>query len=461
MQIPVEFQELSDKYDKNNHLIMSCGNYEQDSLTIRSVLDKNIPSENVSVVLFAPNKMNSYHDYLYKMVTEYNLKEYEIFYIEEITELFPELQNVDITQDHKIAFTLSNYILTTISLCIARAESIGSENLWIPYSGSDLSHITSDVGQYIKAINKLANIGTLANHNISLHFPILENGEAISNDKIISPQLKVDSALIMYSGGLDCTAAAYIMKKMSKSLHLFNIQYGQSNRNQEEYCIKQTVNILNREEEATTYKKINFSCISKIGGSALLKDDVKIVEENSKLEYVPFRNTILINLGIIYALKHNIKYLVTGGHHDDTLSPDNNLPYFYAFQEVLDLQYCSKELELYPVLLYLGGKSELIYVANELGVDFRYAWSCQDYVLESDVGIDCKGCGTCSNCSTRYYAFKRVGLIDPIGYKVIPHVREKWSGWFSESDEILEELCIKKKEFQEQKLEHKSEIPTT
>ncbi|AUM64510.1 hypothetical protein C0R09_08200 [Brevibacillus laterosporus] len=443
MNIPKSFEELSDKYKKHNNIVMVSGNYENDSQTIKGMLEQNILAENISLLLFTPNKLERYSTYMEYLSNKFTLGEYEIFYIDEITKMYPDLGELDIIKDHNIIFTFPNYFLTVLSLSIARAESIGSENLWIPYSYKDLSYVTPDVEEYVNCVNELANIGTLDSYNMNLHFPLIQSTEKHTSTSIPNITLNDNHALIMFSGGLDCTVAAYIMKKMEKSLHLLNVKYGQSNRYQEEFCATETVKILN-EEENTIYENIDFNCIRQFGGSALLKDDAKLVKENSSLEYVPFRNTLLINLGIIYALKNNIKYIVTGGHNDDTLSPDNRLIYFNAFQKVLNLQYCSKEILLYPVLLYLGGKAELIYVANQLGVDLKYTWSCQDFVDKSEVGTNSKSCGTCGNCSTRYHAFERVGLKDPIEYKIIPHKREKWYGWADQSEYILQIIKVPK-----------------
>ncbi|MBO3637056.1 hypothetical protein EAI05_14035 [Bacillus subtilis] len=437
----ISFDELTNKYDSHIHIFMVSGDKEKDRLSIKNMLDTKIQAQYIIPLMIVPNKDDGYHDYLKQLAEEFGLLDYEIYYIEEIQTLYPELKNLSIFSNWDYIYSKPNYFLTILSLSIARTEAIGSENLWVPWTYYDLQNITTDVYEYINAIKELATIGTLEEHVINIKFPILQTDKRLNIHQPKTINTKDDSALIMFSGGLDCTVAAYIMDKLGKNISLYNVQYGQSNRYQEQYSIKKIVADLNREKRVP-FEQISLSCIPSIGGSALLSDDTTLQSNNSKLEYVPFRNTNLLNFGLIYAIKQNIKYVVTGGHHDDTLSPDNRLPYFETFQRVLNLQNCSKEIKLYPVLLYLGGKSELIYVGNHLNVNFKNCWSCLNYIGHSEVGENCRACGTCGNCSTRYHAFRRVGLHDPVEYLTIPHMREEWYGWADGSDKLLEQLGI-------------------
>jgi len=433
--------DLYNEYEAKTHVLLVSGVKEKDHLSILKILEKGIPSFLISPIAIVPNRQKDYEIYLKDLESKYKLNKYRIYYFEEIQELYPELEFKNVFLDNQYAYSIPNYFLTICSLAIARSEAINSEHLWIPWTEKELECLTSSVKDYIRELNNLAIIGTSEKYNLSIKFPILKisNYSLIINE--VPSNLLNNKALIMFSGGLDCTVAAYIMRKLGKNISLYNVQYGQSNRNQEKYSIEKIVSELNQYQN-TPYEQISIDCIKEIGGSALLDDNVELKKENSKLEYVPFRNTNLLNIGIIYALKNNIKYIVTGGHHDDTLSPDNRLPYFKCFQKLLNLQYCSKEIIMYPVLLHLGGKSELIYIGQQLNVDFKHCWSCHNYVREEDVGDACKACGKCGNCSTRYHAFKRVGLNDPIDYYKIPPAREKWHGWTLDSKELLDKLDI-------------------
>ncbi|MFD1887701.1 7-cyano-7-deazaguanine synthase [Paenibacillus wenxiniae] len=424
-----------------SHVLLISGVEAKDHSSITKMLDEGISSFLITPIAILPNRKEDYTIYLSNLESKYKLSTCETYYFEEIQALYPELEHKNVFLEHDYVYSLSNYFLTVCSLAVARTEAIESNNLWIPWTEQELQCITSSVSDYIQALNNLAMIGTSEGHDISINFPILKlntDGLYMKSQPIT---LSDDKAVILFSGGLDCTVAAYIMRKLGKDISLYNVQYGQSNRNQEKYAVEKIVSELNVSQH-TPYEQISLSCMKQIGGSALLNDGIELRKDNSKSEYVPFRNTNLLNIGIIYALKHNIKYIVTGGHHDDTLSPDNRLPYFECFQHVLNLQYCSKEIEMYPVLLYLGGKSELIYIGEHLKVNFKNCWSCHNFVEQEHVGEDCQACGKCGNCSTRYHAFKRVGLEDPIHYAQIPYVREKWHGWVEGSEHLLEKLAI-------------------
>lgn len=440
---PTSFEELSDKYDSRVHVLMVSGNEQKDKSAITKMLDSNVPSRYILPLMIVPNHNPRYQTYLSQLVMTFDLQDHEIYYIEEIQALYSETSEKNILTEGEDVYSLPHYFLTVLSLAIARTEAVGSEYLWVPWTKHDIQNISYQVNEYIDAINELANVGTLEGHFIDIKFPILNMDFQSRVDQPEPISVNDDEALIMFSGGLDCTVAAYIMKELGKGISLYNVQYGQSNRYQEQYSIKKIINDF-RQHDNVPYDEITLSCISKIGGSALLRDDTKLQNDNSKLEYVPFRNTNLLNFGIIYALKNNIKFIVTGGHHDDTLSPDNRLPYFEVFQKVLNLQNCSKEIELYPVLLYLGGKSELVYVGSHLNINFKHCWSCLNYVDPKDVGAHYKACGSCGNCVTRYHAFRRVGLVDPIDYEVVPRAREQWYGWANGSEELLKKMNIRK-----------------
>lgn len=433
-----DVKKLTDKYNEDYQIFIVTGEQDNDrkALSILLSIDSDKP-----ILPLAFIKNSEYENEVISYLNTIGINNAEIYNVASIK---PILKNQDdkynllnITGNYE-----DNYFLFIISLSIARAEAVGAKKIWIPIEEESLARITYSPIEYINAIQKLAVVGAIYNEGLTLEFPLIDRQKKALKYNYFDQKEKniSDKVTVLYSGGLDSTAAAYIMQKLGKKLNLFNIKYGQSNRVQENICIKRGCKALEKNGNVE-FESIDFGCIKQFGGSAIIDDEVKLIKENTYLEYVPFRNTIFINLSIIYSLNKGIYTIVTGGHRDDNLSPDNNLEYFEAFQNVLKLQYCTNKVNLYPVLLYLGGKPELIYVLEKLNCNFANCWSCLSNIGEDRELINC---GECGNCSTRYWAFKKMKISDPIPYKMIPHKRNRWYGWANESIEILRKLGIDK-----------------
>jgi 7-cyano-7-deazaguanine synthase len=100
-------------------------------------------------------------------------------------------------------------------------------------------------------------------------------------------------------------------------------------------------------------------------------------------------------------------------HPDDTMAPDGTRIYVDKFNEFMN-EFNFETPKIDAPLLYFGGKPELIKLGLDLGVNFKHTWSCHTFVPELDAGYDAKACGTCGNCSTRFSAFTKLGILDPV-----------------------------------------------
>lgn len=372
---------------------------------------------------------------------KYNLNISEIIH-------FPELMHILEPHSPEAYFIwpyCQPHVLTTLlSVVIARAEALQYSNIYLPFDNELLSQITDHIGYFIKGLEHLSNMGTRQNYHPILRFPLLNPVQEESIEYKIADLEKIpkaDKAVVLFSGGLDCTVAAYIMNHLGSELYLYHIKYGQSNRYQEDFCVKKTAENLQKEAKVNL-EILETEIFTKIGGSALIQDSVEIAEKNLSDEYVPFRNTIFINFAVLYAMQNHIKTVVIGSHWDDLEAPDDNLSYFKMLQTFLNSQKATKDIKLEPILLRLGGKPEIISVGNQLGVDFQYSWSCHNFVSSKEASETAVACGKCGNCITRYNSFEKLKLKDPILYANKPPIRTKWYGWVEKSNELLKKLEI-------------------
>lgn len=330
------------------------------------------------------------------------------FYLEDtINTLLPKQFNVqDILWAH-------NFFLTTLG--VARAETLGSEELYVPDSFFK-NIIKLD---FYKKLNILANEGTSEGTKIEI-----KPYESTQNTAFLPSFKKLENkSLILASGGTDNVVAAMMEKKLGKKIGFLQIMYQQAARYQEIWCVDK----LKDDLQVDDFKRVNIDILKHYGGSALLKDDMQLKEGILNLEYVPFRNSIFISLGLIYASSHNYSAIVLGIQPDDTVAPDGTKVYVEKFNDFMNT-FKFETPKISAPLLYFGGKPELIKLGLDLGVNFKHTWSCHTFVPESDIGYNAKACGTCGTCSTRFSAFKKLGLSDPVEYMKEPKIRTIWAG---------------------------------
>ncbi len=307
-------------------------------------------------------------------------------------------------------------IFLRVSFACAIAEYYQSEMLLLVCDSRKFFCDTKVVDDYIKKIAKVIFYGTKS--RICFQYMNMLAEKRVK-DFTNSPDLRTGSnkVLVLYSGGLDCSVAYKLSTLFAKDISLLFFDYGQRNVVEEESSCKRIL----REEKRKNlhFIKINlysfFETISNKCG--LLSREINLTVENKELEYVPFRNTIFISIALCMCQADNINMIVTGSQNDDAISPDNSSLYYDALNELISMQYGTKEIYLNPILKKIGGKKETIQLGDALGVDFENTWTCHKESQDSQRRIQC---GECVDCRARYAAFKELGLEDPVSYKIIP-----------------------------------------
>jgi len=307
-------------------------------------------------------------------------------------------------------------IFLRISFASAVAEYYQSEMLLLVCDSRNFFYETKVVDDYIKKIAKVIFYGTKS----KICFQYMNMlAEKHVKDFTNSPDLGTGSnkVMVLYSGGLDCSVAYKLATLFAKDISLLFFDYGQRNVVEEKSSCR---GIFRGEKRKNIhYIKINlnsfFESISNNCG--LLSREINLTDENKELEYVPFRNTIFISIALCICQTKNIHMIVTGSQNDDVISPDNSSLYYDALNELISMQYGTKQIYLNPILKKIGGKKETIQLGDILGVDFENTWTCHKESQDSQRRIQC---GECIDCRARYAAFKELGLQDPVMYKIIP-----------------------------------------
>jgi len=327
------------------------------------------------------------------------------------------------------------YFLLLYSLGVARAESMAASNLALPDNIFPAG--VNDLRHFYSVLQNLTNEGTSRDTNIVVKFLLTEKPKLHYGIRDLSP----DKVAALVSGGTDSVGVSFMEQRLGRTVLPVQVLYDQSARHQELWCVDRVAEDLGI--KAHDLCRVYLPVLKNFGASGLFRDDLQINESNTKIEYVPFRNTVLLSIAIIRAELVGAKYVAIGANHDDTLAPDGTPQYIKAINEVIQAVDGQVPSVIAP-LLGFGGKPEIVRTGLDLGVDFSHTWSCHTYTPPQEAGSDAQACGTCGNCATRYSAFEVLGFKDPVGYREIPKLRGKWAGSQANYESLRSALGIRK-----------------
>lgn len=215
------------------------------------------------------------------------------------------------------------------------------------------------------------------------------------------------------SGGLDSASA--ISQYKGDDILLMTFDYGQKAK-KEMLVVEELAKVLNAK-----IKKIDISFMKELfGDNQLTNDSIEIKESYQPNVIVPLRNSVFIQIAMVYGYAHGYDKIVLGSHTGDvTLTPegercypDCSPEYFKAMELAMDLgtKISEKRIQIITPSLLLQDKTDLIKMGyNNLGNFIFKTWSC--YTNEE------KQCGICESCNNRKKAFKIAGIEDKTIYK--------------------------------------------
>lgn len=248
------------------------------------------------------------------------------------------------------------------------------------------------------------------NSSIILIFPV----SVLQYLQIFMANIKKDKlAVVAVSGGMDSCVTTAIANE-NYNLALAHINYGQRTEKRELKAFNDIADYYNAENRIV----IDFNHLSKIGGSSLTDFSMDVSEADlDNLEiptsYVPFRNANILTSCVSWAEVIGAEAIFIGAVFEDSSGyPDCRPSFFKAFEKVIDAGTKPDTKIKIETPIIMMNKPEIIEKGLELNAPLNLTWSC--YQSED------KACGVCDSCALRLRGFQKLGIDDPIDYKVRP-----------------------------------------
>jgi 7-cyano-7-deazaguanine synthase len=221
-------------------------------------------------------------------------------------------------------------------------------------------------------------------------------------------------AVVAVSGGLDSCVTAAIADH-DYELAFAHINYGQRTQERELKAFNDIADFYSAKHRII----VDFNHLAKIGGSSLTDKSMKIndadLESNEiPTSYVPFRNANILTACVSWAEVIEAEAVFIGAVFEDSSGyPDCRPDFFDAFNSVIELgTKTDTKIKIETPIIHMN-KNEIIDKGNELNAPLNLTWSC--YQNEDEA------CGVCDSCALRLRGFQKVGIEDPIPYKIRPN----------------------------------------
>ncbi len=217
-------------------------------------------------------------------------------------------------------------------------------------------------------------------------------------------------AVVILSGGMDSSTAAFIAKSQGYKIIPVHFNYGQRTERKELESFNSICDCLCVKNRYV----INIPFFKQIGASALVDKNIDVPTEGIKpgipVTYVPFRNGIFLSIAAALAEKENAKSMFIGVVEEDSSGyPDCKEEFIKYMQKAINSGTKPEtHIEIKTPLIHLK-KEDIVKKALEIGVPLELTWSC--YTNEDEA------CGVCDSCRLRLKGFEKAGVKDPIKYK--------------------------------------------
>jgi 7-cyano-7-deazaguanine synthase len=225
--------------------------------------------------------------------------------------------------------------------------------------------------------------------------------------------MKKKVAIVALSGGLDSCVTTAIANQ-EYDLALFHANYKQRTERRELKSFNDVGDYYGIDKRLI----IDFSHLSKIGGSSLTDWSINVKEadfSNKSIpnSYVPFRNANILSACISWGEVINASAVFMGAVYEDSSGyPDCRPEFFSSFEKMADIG-TRPETNIKIVTPVINfSKKEIVLEGKKLSAPFHLTWSCYQ---EED-----EACGICDSCALRLRGFHLAGIVDPINYKTKP-----------------------------------------
>jgi len=217
-------------------------------------------------------------------------------------------------------------------------------------------------------------------------------------------------AVVILSGGMDSTTAAFIAKNEGYEIIPLHFNYGQRTEKKELKSFNDICDYLGIKNRYI----IDIPFFKQIGASALVDENLEVPTDGIKpgipITYVPFRNGIFLSIAAAVAEKEGAEAIFIGVVEEDSSGyPDCREEFIKYMQNAINAGTKPEtRIEIKTPLIHLK-KEDIVKKALEVGVPLELTWSC--YKEEDEA------CGVCDSCRLRLKGFEKAGIKDKIPYK--------------------------------------------
>lgn len=222
-------------------------------------------------------------------------------------------------------------------------------------------------------------------------------------------------AVVLLSGGLDSSTAAYVARAAGLEIHALSVRYGQRAEAELAAAARVAASV-----EAASHRVVGVD-LRALGGSALT-DEIEVPRDRSDeaigegipATYVPARNTVFLSVALAAAETVGAEAIYIGVNALDYSGyPDCRPAFLEAFERVATTG-TKQGVEGNPVAirapLLSFTKADIVRKGVELGVPFELTLSCYDPVQSGESWVHC---GRCDACRLRAKGFAEAGVADP------------------------------------------------
>ena len=228
---------------------------------------------------------------------------------------------------------------------------------------------------------------------------------------------KKPSIVLPVSGGMDSTVLLHKAGHEFEKIHAVSFNYGQKHNKELDFAALQLNNLKSKIGiENVTHKVIDIPFFKDITStSALTNTQLAIAKakdvmgDPQTVNYVPFRNLMLLSISLAYAESLNVTTVWHGAAQADSIAGywDGSIEFLNKLNDVTALNRRLKVNVEAPLLT--KSKLDIVILGIHYGVDFNQTWTCYEGNTEA--------CGECTACSLRLQGFVKAGYIDPLSYK--------------------------------------------
>jgi len=227
------------------------------------------------------------------------------------------------------------------------------------------------------------------------------------------PEPDPNKVLVICSGGLDSTTAAYIMKNhYGKEVTLCHVNYGHLAEHNEKLAIEALA-----EDMGTEPIFVDARFLKDLGKSGIIDADLKGVDEIEGIEslyaWVPARNFVLTAMITAICEARGIQYMTSGFNLEEAgVFPDNCITFFEKINELLPYATARGKIRLKTVLERFT-KYEIVLLGYHFGVPYDLTYSCYYGDNDTEHASKAAPCGQCGPCCLRRWAFLKADVEDP------------------------------------------------